>query len=437
MAGIEPAELPVSGFETNREYARSLDDADPLRVYRRRFSFPADGDGRACIYVCGNSLGLMPDMAEDYVEEVLDAWKRLGVEGHFKGARPWTTYHRLAREGFAELAGARTAEVVAMNTLTVNLHVLMASFYRPAGKRNKIVIESTAFPSDYFAVESQIRWHGLDPDECLVEWRPREDEILYTEDLEGILDEQAEEIALLLLPGVQYYTGQVLDMESLCALARRTGCRIGLDLAHAIGNIPLNLHDWQPDFAAWCTYKYLNAGPGAVAGAFVHSRHFNGDTPLQLTGWWGHEENSRFRMAHSFVPAPGADRWQLSNPPVLSLAPLVASLEIFTEAGISALHDKSKRQVAFLRYLLHREFAGQVETITPADASGCQLSLVIVDSNLDAGGVFRALEAMLVMGDWREPNVIRVAPVPLYNSYEDVFELSVRLREAVDANGQT
>ena len=413
----------MSGFVPSRNYARSIDEVDPLRSYRQRFNFPEDRGDRSCIYVCGNSLGLMPSDAESYVDEVMDAWKRRGVEGHFTGERPWATYHQLAREGFAELAGALPEEVVAMNTLTVNLHVLMASFYRPAGRRKKIVIESTAFPSDYFAVESQIRWHGLDPDDCLVKWKPREDEILYIEDLDDVLSGQGDEIALILLPGVQYYSGQVLDMQALCAMARRAGCRIGFDLAHAIGNVPLKLHDWQPDFAAWCTYKYLNAGPGAVAGAFVHSKHFDGESGLQLTGWWGHEERTRFRMAHDFVPAPGADRWQLSNPPVLSLAPVVASLGIFMEAGMAALHDKSIRLVAYLRHLLEHGFPGEIEVITPVDASGCQLSLVIADSNLDARGVFSTLEAMRVVGDWREPNVIRVAPVPLYNNFEDIFEL--------------
>ena len=390
----------MNGFEATREFARSLDDADPLRSYRQRFSIPDDADDWPCIYLCGNSLGLMPHAAEASVNEVIENWKHRGVEGHFKGERPWATYHRLARDGFAELAGALPEEVVAMNTLTVNLHVLMASFYRPEGKRNKIVIESTAFPSDYFAVESQIRWHGLDPKDCLVEWQPRDDEILYLEDLEDMLSAEGDEVALLLLPGVQYYSGQVLDMEKL-----------------------------------WCTYKYLNAGPGAVAGAFVHSKHFI-DARRQLTGWWGHEENTRFRMAHEFIPAPGADRWQLSNPPVLSLAPVVASLGIFLEAGMAALREKSARQVAYLRYLLDREFHGRIDVITPPDAGGCQLSLVIANSRIDARGVFRTLEAMRVIGDWREPDVIRIAPVPLYNSFEDVFELSVRLKEAVDANEQ-
>jgi len=345
-------------------------------------------------------------------------------------------YHRLAADGFASLTGANKNEVVAMNTLTVNLHVLMASFYKPQGKRNKIVIESTAFPSDYYAVTSQLQLHGMDPAECLVEWKPRNDELLYTEDLQQILDQQGDDIALLLLPGVQYYSGQVLDMEELCRLAREAGCHIGLDLAHAIGNVPMSLHDWAPDFAAWCTYKYLNGGPGAIAGAFVHSRHLDRDDVDQLAGWWGNDEATRFRMEREFEPAAGADRWQLSNPPILSLAPVLASLEVFAAAGLDALQRKSVQQTAYLKWLLEDGFSGQVDTITPFAARGCQLSLVITDTELDARRVYEALEALHVTGDWREPNVIRVAPVPLYNSFEDIYEFSQRLRVAIGADGR-
>ena len=423
-------------FTATRECAQDLDKKDPLASFRDQFNFPDDRDGRRNVYVCGNSLGLQPKIAVQYVTEVLTDWARLGVEGHFLADRPWVRYQQNAAAGFASLTGARELEVVAMNTLTVNLHVLMASFYRPDGKRRKIVIESTAFPSDYFAVTSQLQLHGHNPAECLVEWEPREDELLYTEDLAQILSEQGDEIALLLLPGVQYYTGQVIDMEEACRLGREAGCRVGLDLAHAIGNVPMSLHDWGPDFAAWCTYKYLNAGPGAVAGAFVHERHLEGDGSEQLTGWWGHDLETRFRMARQFEPAAGAERWQLSNPPILALAPVVASLELFEDAGLDALCRKSTLQSAWLRFLLEDGFSGQVDTITPEDASGCQLSLVITDRNLNARGVFKALEQLHVTGDWREPNVIRVAPVPLYNSFEDIFELSERLGAAIEANEQ-
>jgi len=424
----------MTDFAPGRDFARSLDRDDPLRDFRDAFEFPPGTGDSDCVYVCGNSLGLMPKIARAYVEDVLNDWSSRAVEGHFTGDRPWIRYQRLACEGFAHLTGATDQEVVAMNTLSVNLHVLMAAFFRPAGRRRKIVIESTAFPSDYFAVCSQLRWHGLDPAECLIEWPPRDDELLHTDDLQAILADHGEEIALLLLPGVQYYSGQVLDMARCCELARSAGCRIGLDLAHAVGNVPLALHEWGPDFATWCTYKYLNGGPGAIAGAFVHRRHLDGDGSGQLTGWWGHDEATRFRMAHRFEPAPGAERLQLSNPPILALAPVVASLGVFLEAGLERLRAKSIRQVAYLEALLEAEFAGRIETITPAAARGCQLSLVVRDETIDPRGLFRTLEALRVIGDWREPNVIRVAPVPLYNSYEDVFELVERLGVAVEAN---
>ena len=424
----------MTDYNATRECARSLDEADQLAKFREQFNFPDDRDGRNNIYVCGNSLGLQPKKAVQYVTEVMSDWATLGINGHFKAARPWMQYHRLAADGFASLTGANKNEVVAMNTLTVNLHVLMASFYKPQGKRNKIVIESTAFPSDYYAVTSQLQLHGLDPAECLVEWKQRDDELLYTEDLQQILDQQGDDIALLLLPGVQYYSGQVLDMEELCRIAREAGCHIGLDLAHAIGNVPMSLHDWAPDFAAWCTYKYLNSGPGAIAGAFVHSRHLDRDDVDQLAGWWGNDEATRFRMEREFEPAAGADRWQLSNPPILSLAPVLASLEVFSAAGLDALQRKSVQQTAYLKWLLEDGFSGQVDTITPFAARGCQLSLVITDTELDARRVYEALESLHVTGDWREPNVIRVAPVPLYNSFEDIYEFSQRLRVAIGAD---
>jgi kynureninase len=426
----------VTAFEATRECARSLDRDDSLSAFRKRFRIPAGRDGSDCIYVCGNSLGLMPDAANDYVDEVMTEWARLGVEGHFKGRHPWLSYHRLATAGFAELAGAERSEVVAMNSLTVNLHLLMAGFYRPDGTRTKIVVESTAFPSDYYAVESQIRLHGLDPAECLLEWRPRDDERLYEADLAALLDQHASQIALLLLPGVQYLTGQVLDMRAIVEMAHRQDIVVGLDLAHAIGNVILELHDWGVDFAAWCTYKYLNAGPGAIAGAFVHARHHDSEVYRPLTGWWGHDEATRFLMNHEFDPATGAERWQLSNPPILSLAPVVASLDVFREAGLERLRDKSIRQTAYLDYLLTGSLAGQVASITPPEARGCQLSLIIVNDGIDARGVFNSLQDNSVIADWREPNVIRVAPVPLYNSFEDIYELSRWLTEAVRDNEQ-
>ncbi|MFT5501530.1 MAG: kynureninase [Woeseiaceae bacterium] len=434
MAGSATTGLRVVQYEATRKFARALDDADEIRQFRDQFIFPLQRDDRRNIYLCGNSLGLQAKRAVRFVEEELEDWGRLGVEGHFRARRPWMPYHRNATQGFAYLTGSQADEVVAMNTLTVNLHLMMTTFYRPDSKRHKIVIESTAFPSDRFAAMSQLKLHGFDPDEALIEWRPQDDDQLHIDDLVHILDTHADEVALLLLPGVQYYNGQVLDMAGLCKLASDRGCVIGLDLAHAVGNVPLALHEWGPDFAAWCTYKYLNGGPGAVGGAFVHSRHLNNNDTQQLLGWWGHEETTRFRMAPTFTPAKGIELWQLSNPPILSLAPVLASLQLFEEAGIGNLRAKSLHLTGFLDFLLRTNFSGSVESITPADARGCQLSLVIRDKRLKAKAVFDSLEKLNVTSDWREPNVIRVAPVPLYNSFEDVYEFSARLRLAIDEN---
>ncbi|MGB5353786.1 MAG: kynureninase, partial [Woeseia sp.] len=290
-------------FATGRDCATALDAADPLRSYRNEFLIPRDDNGKPVIYLCGNSLGLQSQRAAQFVREELDDWAALGVEGHFKARRPWLPYHRQATDGLAELCGAKPAEVVAMNTLTVNLHLLMASFYRPTGQRHRILIESTAFPSDRFACESQLRFHGHDPQDALLEWQPRDDEQLHLDDLQALINENRDELALILLPGVQYYNGQVLDMRAITKLARAAGCQVGFDLAHAIGNVPLELHDWAPDFAAWCSYKYLNGGPGAIAGAFVHEQHLGGDASQTLLGWWGNREKTRFKMAPEFEPA--------------------------------------------------------------------------------------------------------------------------------------
>lgn len=424
----------MTGFEASREFAQSLDAADDLHRFRDYFNFPVDKDGRRNIYFCGNSLGLQSRLAVQCIEEELTKWADMSVDGHFKGLRPWMKYHRESIRGLAYLTGAKQNEVVAMNSLTVNLHLMMTSFYRPDAERHKVVIESTAFPSDRFAVMSQIRLHGFDPAEALLEWEPRDDEELYMEDLEALLSEHGENTALLLLPGVQYYNGQLLDMAALCKLAETSGCAIGLDLAHAIGNVPLALHEWAPDFAIWCTYKYLNTGPGSVGGAFVHSRHLDSEHNKQLHGWWSHEEATRFRMAPDFVPAKGVDSWQLSCPAVLSQAPLRASLQIFEEAGIDQLRAKSVKMTGYLDFLLQRGFVGRIESITPADSRGCQLSLVVRDTSLDAKSVFRKIDDLNVTVDWREPNVIRVAPVPLYNGFEDIFEFTERLKIALASN---
>ncbi len=419
-------------FAATRECAEGLDAADPLRAMRDQFHLPQDDRGRPAIYLCGNSLGLQPQSAARYVQEELDDWARLGVDGHLQARRPWLGYHRQATAGLARLCGAKPAEVVAMNTLTVNLHLLMASFYRPAQRRRKIVIESLAFPSDRFAAQSQLQLHGGDPDDDLLEWAPRAGgQELHVDDLQSLLDHHGGEVALLLLPGVQYYSGQVLDMAEICRLARNAGCAVGLDLAHAIGNVPLALHDWAPDFAAWCSYKYLNGGPGAIAGAFVHDRHLGGDASRTLLGWWGNREQTRFRMQPEFEPATTVDLWQLSNPPILSLAPVIASLALFDEAGIDALRAKSLRLTGFLDFLLQQRLAGRVSSITPPEARGCQMSLIVKPESGTARAVFDRLTAQHVVADWREPDAIRVAPVPLYNSYTDVYRFVERLELAL------
>jgi kynureninase len=420
-------------YEDSAAFAARLDRDDPLAGFRDRFEFPDERGGRPPVYLCGHSLGLQPKLAAQYVNEELSEWARRGVEGHFDAARPWVSYHRNATGALATLTGADPIEVVAMNTLTVNLHVLMSSFYRPEGERCKIVIESTAFPSDRYAAASQIRMRGHDPGRDLLEWRPRDDQLLYMDDLAELLEREGAQTALLLLPGVQYYSGQVLDMPGICDLARRHGCKVGFDLAHAIGNIALELHEWGPDFAAWCSYKYLNAGPGAIAGAFVHERHLAPGKLDQLHGWWGNNEATRFEMRDEFDPAPGADLWQLSCPPVLSFAPVLASLEIFTEAGLSQLIEKSRRLTGYLAWLIGHRFEGRIGIITPAEERGCQLSLVVRDKGVEPRQVFRNLTDLNVIGDWREPDVIRIAPAPMYNSYGDVFACVERLRLALDA----
>ncbi len=417
-------------YEDTRTFATGLDSSDPLAAFRKQFNFPRERNGRSPVYLCGNSLGLQPKLAVEYVAEELQNWQDYAVDGHLQASRPWVPYHRLATAGLAELTGAKPGEVVAMNTLTVNLHLLMASFYRPTDERYKIVIEEGAFPSDQYAAASQIRVHGYDPESDLLEWRPRDGDLhLRMEDLAELLEREGDSVALLLLPGVQYYTGQVLDMEAVCALGRQHGCKVGLDLAHAVGNVELSLHTWAPDFAAWCTYKYLNSGPGAVAGVFVHEKHRSPDDFLH--GWWGNRQSTRFEMLPNFEPAEGAEAWQMSNPPILSLAPVIASLRLFRDASIGALCEKTGKLTGYLRWLIETRFDGRIGIITPDDATGCQLSLIVNDKGVDAGALFEKLCALNVTGDWRRPDVIRVAPVPMYNSFEDVFEFAERLSEAL------
>jgi len=410
-------------FKLDRRHALDLDRADPLASYRERFHIPQH-EGRDEIYLCGNSLGLQPRSTEQHVREELEDWQRFGVKGHFAGRRPWMPYHELFTEPTAHLVGAKPVEVVNMNSLTVNLHLMMASFYRPAGKRHKLLIERGAFPSDRYAVESQVRLHGLDPDQSLIELGSKSgDPFIPVEEIEALLEAQGQEIALVLLPGVQYYSGQAFDLKRISAAGHKAGCRVGFDLAHAVGNLPLKLHDSGADFAVWCNYKYMNAGPGAVAGCFVHERHAHAFDLPRLAGWWGHDKTSRFRMGPEFVPMEGAEGWQLSNPPVLGLAPLLASLDIFDEAGMDRLREKSLKLTGYLEFLLKQKLAEHIDVLTTPDPTqrGCQLSLRLHKGRDAARRVFEELEAAGVTGDWREPDVIRVAPVPLYNSYTDVF----------------
>ncbi len=402
-------------------HALALDAADPLSRFRAEFHIPPHGDGEQ-VYFCGNSLGLQPRGVREAVLQELDDWRDLGVEGHFRGRHPWMPYHETLRAPLAALVGAEPSEVVAMNTLTVNLHLLMVSFYRPSGARRAILIETGAFPSDRHAVESQIRLHGGDPATDLIELAPDEPAgTLSMAAIERCLAEHGPRIALVLWPGVQYRTGQAFDLAAITRMAQAQGCVVGFDLAHAVGNLALRLHDSGADFAAWCHYKYCNAGPGAVAGAFVHARHAHTDRP-RLAGWWGHDQATRFRMAPDFVPAPGADGWQLSNPPILSMAPLRVSLAQFQRAGMDALRARSQRLTAHLDALIRSRLHDTLEIVTPAEPErrGCQLSLRVRGGRDRGRDLFQRLAAQGILGDWREPDVIRISPAPLYNRFIDL-----------------
>jgi kynureninase len=413
-------------FEDSVEFARASDAADPLGHWRTRFALPPGPEGTPLAYLCGHSLGLAPLAARERVHQEIEDWERLGVLGHEQARRPWIGYAETLRADLAALAGARPDEVVAMNSLSVNLHLLLAGFYRPAAGCDAIVIETGAFPSDRHAVTSQIRWHGLDPDRCLIEIAPRPGaDAIDLEELESLLRREAGRVALVLWPGVQYRTGQAFDLERIARAAHAAGAMAGFDLAHSIGNLPLALHASGADFAVWCSYKYLNAGPGAIGGAYVHEQH--AQLP-RLQGWWGHEAATRFRMSPDFVPGAGAAGWQLSNPPILSAAPLGASLAIFRDAGMPALRAKSERLTCWLEFLLQRRCAGRVRVITPPQR-GCQLSLRVQPLQR-ARDAFDALAPRGIVADWREPDLIRMAPVPLYNSFEDVWRAVTALEAA-------
>ena len=421
-------------------YAQQLDSQDPLAEMRQQFSIPKQDNGDEEYYFTGNSLGLQPKLAREYVIEFLDAWQARGVKGHFEGDYPWMPYHEFLTEQAAQLVGAQNNEVVMMNSLTANLHFMMVSFYQPQGKRTKILIEDHAFPSDHYAVASQLKHHHQNLDENMLLWQPRQDEeLLNHDDLYKLINDHGDEIALILLPGVQYYTGQVLDMKTITEKAHAKGIKIGFDLAHAVGNIELSLHDWQVDFACWCSYKYLNAGAGSVAGCFVHQQHAQNTELNRFAGWWGHDKATRFKMDNNFKAMPTAEGWQLSNPPVLSLAAIRGSFDVIKMAGgIKALRQKSLKLTQYLLDLLNQELNGKITVITPTAEyqRGCQLSLMIDkqligELGIDGKTVFNRIEAKGVTTDWREPNVIRVAPVPLYNSYADIYHFVRILKECL------
>ena len=412
-------------YKDTANFALELDAEDELRSYKNEFHIPLQKNGEQHVYMCGNSLGLQPKRTKQFLNQELKDWATFGVEGHFHAKNPWLPYHEFLAESYAKIVGAKNSEVVAMNTLTVNLHLMMVSFYRPTQKRHKIIIEGDAFPSDIYAVESQIKHHGLSVESSLIKLRPRDGEsAIRTEDISAIIEREGDEIALIMLGGVNYYTGQVFDFEKITKIAHNKGINVGFDLAHAAGNIKLELHKWGVDFAVWCSYKYLNSGPGSVAGAFVHEKHHNTNLP-RFAGWWGHNKEDRFKMPDKFNPIASAEGWQLSNPPILSLAAIRASLSIFDEVGMDKLLSKSIKLTDYLVFLLNSINSDRIEIITPKER-GCQLSIRVNNGDKK---LFDSITVKGVIADWREPDVIRVAPIPLYNSFQDVFNFYSLLKE--------
>jgi len=410
-------------YQNSLDFAKQLDQEDPISYLRNEFHIPRDKDGKEWLYFTGNSLGLQPKITSKYIEQELDDWANFGVEGHFEAKNPWLSYHELLTDTMAKVVGAKPVEVVVMNTLTTNLHLLMVSFYQPSKTKYKIIIESDAFPSDRYAVQSQLSFHGFDPEEALIEWKPKEGkELLELEDLKSILDSQGDEVALLLIGGVNYYTGQYLDIKKIAELGHAKKCMVGIDLAHGAGNIQPNLHDSSIDFAAWCTYKYLNSGPGSLSGLFVHEKHAQRKDLPRFAGWWNHNKETRFNMRQPFDVMSGAEGWQLSNPPILSMAAIKASLDIFEKVGMDALVKKSKKLTGFFEYLVNEIASDTIKIITPTNPNerGCQLSLQVknADKNLH-----KKLTENNIITDWREPDVIRCAPVPMYTSFEDVYQM--------------
>ncbi|MDC0462723.1 kynureninase [Flavobacteriaceae bacterium] len=419
-------------FKPGVEFAKEQDLIDPLAHYRTKFHIPKNSRGKEWLYFTGNSLGLQPKKTKQYIEQELDDWAKLGVEGHFEAKNPWMPYHEFLTETMAEIVGAKPIEVVIMNTLTTNLHLLMVSFYQPTKLKNKILIESDAFPSDRYAVETQLRYHGYDPVESLIEWSPRKGEtLLNMEDLESILHSHGHEIALLLIGGVNYYTGQYLDLKKISELGHKKECKVGIDLAHGVGNIQPNLHESGVDFAAWCTYKYMNSGPGSLGGIFVHERYAHDQTLKRFAGWWSQNKKTRFDMRQPLDITPGAEGWQLSNPPILSMAAIKASLALFSEVGMPSLIKKSKKLTGYLEYLILKLNNNNISIITPKDPEqrGCQLSIKVKNANKS---LHDKLTEENIITDWRNPDVIRCAPVPFYNSFEDVFKMVEQLKNILN-----
>ena len=414
------------------EYAQQQDKEDTLSYLREQFHIPKDKNGNDWLYFTGNSLGLQPKTTKDYINQELKDWASLGVEGHMHAKNPWMSYHEFLTQSMAKIVGAKPLEVVVMNTLTTNLHLMMVSFYKPTKKRYKILIEADAFPSDKYAVESQLRHHGYDDHEGLVLWKAREgEELANYDDLEKIIEEQGDEIALIMIGGVNYYTGQFFDLKRITKLGHKNGCVVGFDCAHGAGTVELNLHDSGADFAVWCTYKYLNSGPGSLGGCFVHERHAFDKTLNRFTGWWSHNKKTRFNMRHDFDVLPGAEGWQLSNPPILSMAAIRASLDIFNEVGIENLTKKSKKLTGYFEFLINELNHKDIKIITPSNPNerGCQLSIQV--KNADKKLHQKLMEAGVIT-DWREPDVIRCAPVPLYSSFKDVYKMVERLKKILN-----
>ncbi len=420
----------MSNYKSARSYAQQLDQTDPLRAFREQFLIPGK-DGKPQLYFCGNSLGLQPKSARMAIERELDVWQNHGVEGWFEGDEPWLYYHKFCKNTLAEIVGAKPGEVCPMNNLTVNLHLMLTSFYQPKGNRNKILTVAGDFPSDQYALETHVRSRGLDPADIILEVKPEPGK--YTIRAEAILEairKSADSLTLVMMSGLHYYTGQIFDMKAIAAEAAKYGIKVGFDLAHAVGNAPLQLHDWGVDFAVWCSYKYLNSGPGGVSGIFVHQKNHDKNLP-RLAGWWGYNESRRFEMTPGFVPMAGADGWQLSTPTILALAVHRASLAIFAEAGVENLRAKSIKLTGYLEFLLQKineDFGDPITIMTPAEpeARGCQLSLLV---KKDGKQLFDFLTQNNIIGDWREPNCIRLAPTPLYNTFGEVWRVGEVLRD--------